>query len=208
MSDEFNTQIYTDPRTNIEYEVKYFYDLNQAQPDSEFDGHGHLLVLDFDPTDPEEVEERVSQGHPLYGEEFAMRAPLMRLVSEHRYSPTAKWYDFVTSLNIATTEWGVSPEKAYDAVEYDYNYLRGWYNNEWYWIGITIRRADENDPWHEEVHSVGGFESLILDNDEDKIEVIEEMILSLESHIRYEKHKEQLTLPLDTGAVIHLTNYR
>ena len=206
MSD-LNTQIYTDPRTNIEYEVKYWYDQGHGAPDTEFDAHGHILLLDFDPTDPEEVE-RVSQGHPLYNEEFAMRAPLMRLLSEYRFGKTAKWYDFVTSMNVATEEWGVSPDKAYDAAEKDYEYLRGWYNNDWYWIGITIRRADEDDPWHEIEHTVGGFESLILDNDEDKIEVLEDMVLCLETEIKAKKHKDQLSLPLDTAAVIHLTNYR
>ena len=207
MSD-FNTQIYTDPRTNIEYEVKYWYDQYHGAPEIEFDAHGHILLLDFDPTDPEEVEERVSQGHPLFGEEFAMRAPLMRLLSEYRFGKNAKWYDFVTSMNVATEEWGVSPDKAYDAVEKDYEYLRGWYNNDWYWIGITIRRADEDDPWHEIEHTVGGFESLILDNDEDKIEVLEDMVLCLETEIKAKKHNDQLCLPLDTAAVVHLTNYR
>jgi hypothetical protein len=195
MSD-FNTQIYTDPHTKIEYEVKYWYDQGHGAPDTEFDSHGHILLLDFDPTDPEEVEERVSQGHPLFSEEFAMRAPLMRLLSEYRFGKNAKWYDFVTSMNVATTEWGVAPEKAYDAVEKDYKYLRGWYNDEWYWIGITVRRADESDPWHEVDHTCGGFESLILDNYEDKMEVLGEMVLCLESEIRTMKHKEQLSLPL------------
>jgi hypothetical protein len=206
MSDDFNTQIYTDPRTNIEYEVKYWYDLDQREPDAEFDGHGHILVLDFDPTDERAVEDRVSEG--LLSDEFTMRAPLMRLVNDHRHSHTAKWYDFVASLNVAVEQWGVAPDKAYDVVEKDYEYLRGWYNNEWYWIGATVRRAYESDPWHEEVFSVGGFESLILNNDEDRIEVIEDLVCSLESQIRHEKHKGQLSLPLDTGAVVHLTNYR
>lgn len=195
MSD-FNTQIYTDPRTNIEYEVKYWYDQGHGAPDTEFDAHGHILTLDFDPTDPEEVQDRIDGGHSLIGEEFAMKAPLMRLVSEHRHKKTALWYDFITSMNIAVNEWGISPDKAYDVVEKDYKYLRGWYNDEWYWIGMTVRRADESDPWHEVDHTCGGFESLILDNYEDKMEVLEEMVLCLESEIRTMKHKEQLSLPL------------
>lgn len=202
MTYTMNTETYTDPDTGREYTVTYWYDTNHRAPEHEFDSHGHLLVLDFDPTDPEALEENNDD------ENFAMRAPLMRKITNKWNAKNNLYYDFVTSLNVAVNEWGVSPENAEQAVEQDFKYIYGWYNDEWYWIGITVQRADEDDPWHDHELSVGGYESLILDDEEAKQEVLADLIHSLESEIRHEKYKDQLSLPLDTAAVINLTNYR
>lgn len=203
MSDTLHTEQYTDPHTNIEYKVTYWLDHHHGAPDTEFDSHGHILTLSYDPTNPDELELNNNN------EEFAMRAPLMRNITPYRrLKHQDLWYDFVTSLNVAIKEWGVSPENAVQAVEQDFKYIYGWYNDEWYWIGITIQRADEDDPWHDTAHSVGGYESLILDNSKDRTEVLADMVHELESQIHHEFHKDQLCLPLDTAAVIHLTNYR
>lgn len=207
--DTVHTDTYTNPDTGVEYKVTYWLDHQQGPPDHEFDSHGHILTLDFDPTDPYEVQERMDAGHSLIGEEFAMRAPLMRNITPYRrLKKQGLWYDYVTSLNVAVKEWGVSPENAVQAVEQDFKYIYGWYNDEWYWIGITVQRADEDDPWHDTTHSVGGYESLLFDDATGRNEVLAELVYSLESEIHHEFHKDQLCLPLDTAAVIHLTNYR
>ena len=200
MTDTMHTDTYTDPHTSIEYKVTYWYDTSYRAPDTEFDSHGHILTLGYDPTDPEQLEKNNDS------EEFAMRAPLMRRLT-NRYGINM-WYDYLTSINVAIKDWGCRPENAVQAVEQDFKYIYGWYNDEWYWIGITIQRADEDDPWHDHEHSVGGYESLILDDAQGRNEVLADMVHSLESEIRHESHKDQLSLPLDTAAVIHLTNYR
>ena len=199
MSDIMHTETYTDLQTNTEYKVTYWYDSYYGAPDTEFDGHGRFLFLDYDPTDPTEIDERAED----LSDDFVMRAPLMRKVLDGHCKTTSAghkigglWYDFVASLNIATNEWGVSPENAMKAVEQDFKYIYGWYNDEWYWIGITIQRADEDDPWHDTTHTVGGFESLILDDEKAKDEVLAEMVFELESQIHHETHKDQLSLPL------------
>ena len=200
MSDTIHTEEHINEHTGVKYKVTYWYDSSHRAPDTEFDSHGHILTLSYDPTDPDELDYRNDDEH------FAMRAPLMRRITRGRKADL--WYDFVTSLNVAVNEWGVSPENAEQAVEQDFKYIYGWYNDEWYWIGITIQRADEDDPWHDHAHSVGGYESLILDNPKDRAEVLADMVHSLESEIRSEQHIGQLSLPLDTAAVVHLTHYR
>lgn len=199
MSDTFHTDTYTDPNTGVKYLITYWYDHNHDAPDHEFDSHGHILMLDFDPTNPDELELNSDS------EEFAMRAPLMRKITK-RWNNNL-WYDFVTSLNVAVNEWGCKPEDAERAVEQDYKYVYGWYNDEWYWMGITVQRADEDDPWHDTTHSVGGFESLLFDDAKAHNEVLADLVHSLESEIRHEFHKDQLCLPLDTSATVHLTNH-
>ena len=205
--DTDHIETYIHPDTGVAYKVTYWYDIDFGAPDKEFDGHGHILDMCFDPTDEEEVQKMVDDGQLT--EDFAMRAPLMRQIIFNPLNNFAKYYDFVSSINVAMTEWGCkTSEAAVAAVEQDYKYIHGWYNDMWYWIGITVQRADEDDPWHETTNAVGGFESLIFDDQKAKAEVLDDLILDLEHSIKAEQFKDQLTLPLDTAAVVHLTHYR
>jgi hypothetical protein len=199
--DTYHTETYTNEHTGIAYLVEYWYDSHHGAPDKEFDGHGHILEMGYDPTDPDQLTDEPS-------DEYAMRAALMRVITKSRHH-TYLIYDYITSLNVAMTEWGCkTTEAAVAAVEQDFKYIKGWYDDEWYWIGITVKRADEDDPWHEVEHSVGGFESLIFDDEKGRNEVLADLILELESQIKAEQHKDQLCLPFDTAAVVHLTHYR
>lgn len=206
MSNNVHTEEYIHPDTGVSYLVTYWLDFDHGAPDDEFDSHGHILMLDYDPTDPDEINDRADH----LSEDFMMRAPLMRKITPYSLGPKKLdlWYDYVTSLNVATKEWGVSPENAVQAVEQDFKYIYGWYNDEWYWVGISVQRADEDDAWHDHKRSIGGYESLLFDDAQGRNEVLAELVHELELEIHHEFHKDQLCLPLDTAAVIHLTNYR
>ena len=192
---ELNKEIYTDPGTGRAYEVACWIDMDSPPPGGnplDDVSHGIVLRLSYDPTDPEEIAEW--EGNLTT--EFVMSAPLMRKLNTSYRGSIGMYYDFIASLNRAINVWGCKPEYAEKAVEEDYKYLQGWYDDKWYWIGITVRRADKDDPWHDTPLSISGFESLILDDDEAKRKIIEEMVFSLEHDIRHEESKGQLSLPL------------
>lgn len=59
------------------------------------------------------------------------------------------YYDWKESLKLAITDgWGCKPydtSTAMDAVKADYELLRRWCNNDWWWIGCIVTLFDEND---------------------------------------------------------------
>ena len=100
------------------------------------------------------------------------------VVSKHRqryseYSEEKCWalsrdwrYDVNASLEKALRdEWDAPPfgigtkqERAMRAVKRDYEYLSGWYDNQWYYVGLIVELLDENDTILEE-ESCWGFKS-------------------------------------------------
>lgn len=121
--------------------IKLEQDTDMRPPWQEHDGHG--VVLDWG-------------SHDEYRENW-------ELCSDRR---SYRYYDFKASLEIALRDgWGTPPyhlraklERAVWAVRADYEYLRRWCNDEWYWVGLIVTLEDENGKEIAE-ESVWGFDS-------------------------------------------------
>ena len=92
---------------------------------------------------------------------------------EHRGEANGRWelcedhysrryYDWKETLKIAKRDgWGHSGDTM-DAVRRDYEYLRAWYNDTWYYVGLIVELYDVNDELIGE-DSCWGYESYCED---------------------------------------------
>lgn len=105
------------------FRVEHERDDCHAAPDKECDGHG--IVTDWQP--------RMS--------ETEAKAAGLWLLSDDRGS--ARYYDARATLEIAKRDqWGrgKSESARRRAVRRDFEYLRGWYTDQWEYIGVTVER--------------------------------------------------------------------
>ena len=200
MADRFvlHDEIYTHPQTKKSYAIEVHYDDSTDSPVDVFDGghmHGVLEWLDFDPQDEDEWPERITNQ---LEDDYKMRLPLFRRLEQRNhgyYGASLLYYDFVASLNRAVEVWGTKPEDAEQAVEQDFAYLRGWYNDEWHWV--TVRATpldDEGEPDIEFADYMGGIESLAIDKREELEFIINDIICGIEGAKHNELHKNQMEL--------------
>ena len=78
---------------------------------------------------------------------------------EDHYS--RRYYDWRETLKIAKRDgWGLGDPM--DAVRRDYEYLRAWYNDKWYYVGVVVELYDANDELISE-DSCWGYESYCED---------------------------------------------
>jgi hypothetical protein len=109
------------------------------------------------------------------------------------------YYDVLSSLHKAKTEWGVAPERCMEVVEKDFKYLKGWYDDDWFWLTVGVAPLDEDGkPMEDHREYCGGYESTILNSDEEnrkyKAEVINDQISQVEWALKKELHKGQMEL--------------
>jgi hypothetical protein len=182
-SSVFKEQTYAYPKTGMTYHVAYWEDHHMASPDKEHDCHGVTYEMQNSVEDILEADD--------LSDDLRLRLPLFREL--HYEHGTYLYYDVIASINKAVTVWGCSPEDAPAQVEQDYEYLRGWYQDDWSWIGITVTKIVD-DVVTDDYVSVGGFESFILRDDEELSSTLHELVGELESNIRHEQHKGQLEL--------------
>ena len=173
MSDLLDQRIYTHPVTGRVYKVEVFADDYLGPPDQIHDGHGVVVR-------PQEYPSTLSQC----SEEDEMREALYRPL----YNGVR--YDFIGSVQKAIDEWGVAPEKAEEVIEQDYKYLRGYYRDEWRWCYIVATLVEDESF----SNSVGGFETLILDNQEQYDEFVSDIVHDIEYQIHKTVHEHQLPL--------------
>ena len=93
---------------------------------------------------------------------------------EHRGEANGRWelcedhysrryYDRVETVKIAMRDgWGHSGGDIMDAVRRDYEYLRAWCNDEWYYVGLIVELYDANEELIGE-DSCWGYESYCED---------------------------------------------
>jgi hypothetical protein len=86
-----------------------------------------------------------------------------------------------------------------EVVEKDFAYLKGWYDDDWFWLTVGVAPLDDDgDPVEDDREFCGGYESTILNSDEDncryKAEVINDQISQVEWTIKKRLHKGQLEL--------------
>lgn len=186
------------------YNVRWYYDHDMGSPLESQDCNGVTERLDWNPTDEEQLEQHLLDNEPELEEETRLR--MMRQIQRpsNRYD-SGLYYDVLASLHKARTEWGVEPERCMEVVEKDFAYIQGWYNDDWFWLTIGVAPIITDDDGDETIDEdfrsfCGGYESTILDSDDDNVkwrdEVINDQIVQVEHDIRRVLHKNQLELEL------------
>ena len=183
------------------YHVCWYYDHDHGSPLENGDGYGVTERLDWNPTNEEQLEQHLCDYEPELEEETRLR--LMRqLQRPDRWGDAGLYYDVLSSLEKARVGWGIAdPVKAMEVVEKDYAYLKGWYDDDWFWLTVGVAPLDEDGkPMEDDREFCGGYESTILNSDEDncryKAEVINDQISQVEWTLKKRLHKDQLELEL------------
>lgn len=188
-------------KNGLKYHVCWYYDQNMGSPCDEFDAHGVTERLDWNPTNKEQLEQHIADND-CEVEEVARLTLMRQLCRPSNYYDSGLYYDVMTSLHNAKTEWGCKThEDCVAAVERDFAYLKGYYDNDWFWLTIGVAPIDEDGEIMEDDREYcGGYESTILDNDDDnktwRDEVINDQIAAVEWTRRKDIHKNQLELAL------------
>lgn len=188
-------------KNGLKYHVCWYYDQDMGSPCDEFDAHGVTERMDWNPTNEEQLEQHIVDND-CEVEEVARLSMMRQLARPSRAWDSGLYYDVLTSLHNAKTEWGCKThEECVAAVERDFAYLKGYYDEDWFWLTIGVAPMDEDgEPIEDEREYCGGYESTILDNDPDntafRIETIEQQISEVEWTKRKRIHKDQLELAL------------
>jgi hypothetical protein len=188
-------------KNGLKYHVCWYQDYDSQSPLEWSDCHGVTERMDWNPTNAEQLEQHIADCEPEV-EEVARLTLMRQLCRPSNYYDTGLYYDVLTSLHNAKTEWGCKThEDCVAAVERDFAYLKGWYDNDWFWLTIGVAPIDEDgEPIEDDREYCGGYESTILNNDDDnkawRIEVIENQIAEVEWTRRKSIHKNQLELAL------------
>jgi hypothetical protein len=206
-NDSYHTEIYTH-KSGKKYHVELYYDYDMGPPQQEGDGYGVTERLDWNPTNEEQLEQHIIDNEPEIEEETRLR--LMRQLSNENWGSSALYYDVLSSLHKAREEgWGAGAEwKAANpnatkeeelmyVVNKDFDHLKGWYDDDWHWVTVSVAPLNEDDePDEDHREYCGGYESTIVDHDQRKWfdEVIEDLAHSVEHSLKQELHKNQLEL--------------
>lgn len=158
------------------FRAKLYMDEDMGPPWKEHDGHGP--VSDWTRRSKEPGERVLNKDRDYY-----------------------RYYDFKEAVEIAKRDgWGApkgtfhpdaKPTKgqiAAAAAEWDFEFLRGWCNDDWHWCGIVVHLLDDDgDPIEEPTASLWGIESESTDYiKETAKEVAEEVLAELEDEINLE----------------------
>jgi hypothetical protein len=196
-NDIYHEETYTH-KNGKSYHVCWYYDHDFGSPLENGDGYGVTERLDWNPTDEEQLEQHLLDYEPELEEETRLR--LMRVLSRSSsWRESGLYYDVLSSLHVAKTEWGVAPERCMEVVEKDFAYLKGWYDDDWHWLTVGVAPLDEDgEPMEDHREYCGGYESTILSDTEDnrayKKEAIEDKIGEIEWALKKALHKGQMEL--------------
>lgn len=138
--------------TGIKLKVEIISDDHYGPPEQEHDGHGVVMDFDYDPTDIDALIEREGwdedeQCSPEAMEAVA-RARLYRSVGKPNRFGNKKYYDVWETLKIAVSQWGLpadDPDELTRVVIADYEYIDGWYCDDWQWAVISVTPLGEDD---------------------------------------------------------------
>jgi hypothetical protein len=199
-NDIYHEETYTH-KNGKSYHVCWYYDRDYGSPLENGDGYGVTERLGWNPTNEEQLEQHLCDYEPELEEETRLR--LMRVLSRSPSSWSSEsglYYDVLSSLHMAKTEWGITdPVKAMEVVEKDFAYLKGWYDDDWHWLTVGVAPLDKDgEPMEDNREYCGGYESTILNDDEDnrayKREAINDKISEIEWTLRKALHPGQLEL--------------
>jgi len=196
-NDIYHQETYTH-KCGKKYHVCWYYDHDFGSPLENGDGYGVTERLDWNPTNEEQLEQHLCDYEPELEEETRLR--LMRKLD----SAASRWdkglyYDVLSSLHVARTEWGITdPVKAMEAVESDYKYLKGWYDDEWHYLTLGVAPIDEDgEVLDHDREFCGGYETLMIHDPEHRasvVEAIEDLIWQIDRAQKSRLHKNQLEL--------------
>jgi hypothetical protein len=195
-NDIYHQETYTH-KCGKKYHVCWYYDHDMGSPLENGDGYGVTERLDWNPTNEEQLEQHLLDEEPELEEETRLR--LMRVVhrAEGRYAK-GLYYDVLSSLHKAQTEWGVAPDRCMEVVEKDYAYLKGWYDDEWHYLTLGVAPIDEDgEVLDHDREYCGGYETLMIHDPEHKSDVksaIEDLIWQIDRAQKSQLHKNQLEL--------------
>jgi hypothetical protein len=102
---------------------------------------------------------------------------------------------------MARTEWGCADHEAcVAAVEADFKHIKGWYNDDWFWLSVGVAPLnDDGKPVEDYRTCCGGYESTILGSDENNTAwrnaAIDDQIHQVEYDIRKALYPNQLEMP-------------
>ena len=198
-NDIYHQETYTH-KCGKTYNVRWYYDYDFGSPLEAHDGHGVTERMDWNPTNEEQLEQHLCDYEPELEEETRLR--LMRVLNrEYTRFDSGLFYDVLSSLHMAKTEWGIDdPVKAMEAVEKDFAYLKGWYDDDWHWLTVGVAPIDEDGEIVEfDREYCGGYETLMLEDPDQRacvVEAIEDRIWEIDRMQKSRLHKNQLELPL------------
>ena len=198
MSNDIHHQETYTHKNGKSYHVCWYYDHDYGSPLENDDGYGETVRMNWNPTNEEQLEQHIADNEPELEEETRLR--LMRqLQIPSSWRDEGLYYDVLSSLHKAKTEWGVAPERCMEVVEKDFKYLKGWYDDDWHWLTVGVAPLDEDGkPMEDHREYCGGYESTILNDDEDnnsyRTEAIEDKIGEIEWALKKELHKGQMEL--------------
>lgn len=201
MSNDIYHQETYEHKNGKKYHVCWYYDHDHGSPLENGDGYGVTERLEWNPTDEEQLEQHIADYEPELEEETRLRMMRVLCRPSYRYD-SGLYYDVLSSLHKARTEWGIDdPVKAMETVEKDFAYLKGWYDDDWFWLTIGVAPLDDDgEPMEDERQLCGGYESTILDSDDEnrayKNDVINDQISCVEWETKKRLHKGQLELEL------------
>lgn len=204
--DIYHESTYTH-KSGKKYNVRWFCDYDMGSPLDEGDCYGVTERLDWNPTDEEQLEQHILDNEPELEEETRLRMMRQLCRPSNRYD-NGLYYDVLSSLHKARTEWGVEPDRCMEVVEKDFAYLKGWYDDDWFWLTIGVAPIIVDEDGDETVdednrHFCGGYESTVLNCDEENVkwrdEIINDQILQVEWYMRRAAHPNQMELQLETA---------
>ena len=201
MSNTYNTE--TREIDGRKYRIEWDYDDTPGRPEEESDGHGVCADINFDPKafgeDPEDGELDLEE---------VVRHKMMRVLdTASRRQTWYRVYDVWETMKVAkangwrSLKWeaehpsATEEEKLMAAVDADFNYLQGWYNDDWHWCGITVMLLDEEDDEDDEGDEASLW-GLTSDDDEHHEEVIKDLVGEIQRQVKREAEKGQIPLPL------------
>jgi hypothetical protein len=192
----YHEETYTHKCGNT-YNVRWYYDYDYGSPLENGDGYGETVRMDWNPTNEEQLEQHIIDNEPELEEETRLR--LMRVLSRaSSWRESGLYYDVLSSLHKAQTEWGVAPERCMEVVEKDYAYLKGWYDDEWQWLTCSVAPIDEDGEIMEDDREFcGGYESTMIHDPEERasvVEAIENRIWEIDRAQKSRLHKNQMEL--------------
>lgn len=185
---ELHSMDYTEPKSGLKYRAKFYADYDMRAPHEEHDGHGVVEHLN------RSVEDILDDEDINMSDDLRMRLPLFRELYYERGSYT--YYDVIASVNKLVTAWGCPVDDAPAQVDKDFEYLRGWYRDDWHWMCISVTKLDADGKHTDNYLMMGGYESMLLEDEAQLSSVLNELAHELETCIRAELHRNQMELPL------------
>jgi hypothetical protein len=183
MADVYKTETRT--INGVDYRVDWTHDHDHGSPATEYDGHGCVFETNDTPAESIELLHELDDEPNM---EDVVRYQMMRELVRPSYRANGLYYDVWETLKIARRDrWsipnpmGLTPEeRAMEAIDADYRYLKGWYDDDWHWCGITVIKEGEDGVTYAE-ESLWGIES---SDDEYHDEVINDLVAQIEYHAK------------------------